>query len=71
MNYEYKLSGYDQKWSSRSHLNNAKYPKLADGIYVFKVRSYNSDGIVGNEVYFTRNNFNSLFLIQFHLKVVL
>lgn len=50
--YEFRLMGYEEKWSDRATQNLTKYPKLSDGEYVFQVRSYNSDGIMGDFVEF-------------------
>ena len=50
--YEYMLTSYNNSWSNISNINSARYPKLSDGIYEFKVRSYNSDNIIGNEASF-------------------
>jgi serine phosphatase RsbU (regulator of sigma subunit) len=50
--YEFRLIGYEEKWSDKLTQNSTKYPKLSDGEYVFQVRSYNSDGIMGDVVEF-------------------
>lgn len=53
--FQYMLEGYDQDWSFHESGKSIKYNKLSDGNYVFKVRSINSDGIVGNTVSFDLN----------------
>ena len=50
--YQFRLLGYDEKWSDKLPLDLAKYPKLSDGEYTFQVRSYNSDLILGDVVEF-------------------
>lgn len=43
--YEYKLEGYDTKWSDVTSLTNASYSRIEDGVYTFYVRAYNSEGL--------------------------
>ncbi len=43
-NYEYKLEGYDKRWT-RTYRNYAAYTKLPPGNYIFYVRASNNDGI--------------------------
>jgi ligand-binding sensor domain-containing protein/serine phosphatase RsbU (regulator of sigma subunit) len=42
--YQYKLEGYDLDWSEITSLNYAIYPRVEDGHYTFKVRSFNEAG---------------------------
>ncbi len=42
--YSYTLEGYETEWTELSTNNFAQYNNLADGDYVFKVKSCNSDG---------------------------
>ena len=46
--YKYILEGYNEDWSDFTTLGKIKYTKVRDGEYVFKVKSYNSDGVEGN-----------------------
>ena len=46
--YQYRLSGYEEKWSVKSPARKAYYEKLSPGFYTFQVKAFNSDGI-GNE----------------------
>ena len=48
--YQFMLEGHQSKWSENSVINLAKYHKVYDGEYTFKVRSYNADGIVGDTI---------------------
>ena len=50
--YEFRLIGYEEKWSDKTSQSTTNYPKLSDGEYTFQVRSYNSDGIMGDIVEF-------------------
>lgn len=47
--YEYFLEGFDLEWSDRTSERVAKYPRLKSGDYVFRVKSYNADGVGGEE----------------------
>jgi len=47
VSYQFVLEGHQSKWSENSVINLAKYHKVYDGEYTFKVKSYNADGIVG------------------------
>ena len=42
--YQYKLEGYDLDWSDITSLGYAIYPRVEDGHYIFKVRSFNEAG---------------------------
>ncbi len=44
--YQYMLEGYDLEWSDLTGQPYVIYPRLDDGEYIFKVRAYNSDGLV-------------------------
>lgn len=46
--YQFMLEGHQSKWSDNSVINLAKYHKVYDGEYTFRVRSYNADGAVGD-----------------------
>jgi ligand-binding sensor domain-containing protein/serine phosphatase RsbU (regulator of sigma subunit) len=48
--YQFLLEGHQSKWSEKSAINLAKYHKVYDGEYTFMVRSYNSDGVVGDTI---------------------
>ena len=48
--YESILEGHDQEWSEPNNDRRAKYPRIGTGTYTFKVRSYNADGIGGEQV---------------------
>ncbi len=43
--YEYKLEGYDTKWSDVTSQTSASYSRIEDGSYTFYVRAYNSEGL--------------------------
>ncbi len=47
--YEWKLEGYDDKWSAKTKDNYATYKKVPDGNYTLVIRAYNNDGILGVE----------------------
>ncbi len=47
--YEWKLEGYDDKWSARTKDNYATYKKVSDGTYTLIVRAYNNEGALGPE----------------------
>ena len=48
--YSYILEGYDNSWSKLTAENKMKYTKVREGDYTFKVKSYNADGVEGNQV---------------------
>lgn len=50
--YNYILEGYDNSWSKLTSENKMKYTKVREGNYTFKVKSYNADGVEGNQVSF-------------------
>ncbi len=50
--YSYILEGYDHSWSKLTADNTMKYTKVREGDYTFKIKSYNGDGVEGNEVSF-------------------
>jgi ligand-binding sensor domain-containing protein/serine phosphatase RsbU (regulator of sigma subunit) len=43
--YQYKLEGYDPEWSDITAQDYASYPRLADGEYIFHLRSFNNEGL--------------------------
>ena len=43
--YQYKLEGHDLVWSDVTDQTFATYQGIEDGEYVFRLRSYNSDGL--------------------------
>lgn len=43
--YSYMLEGYDMDWQPSTKKNWAKYTNLPPGIYTFKVKSQNEDGV--------------------------
>lgn len=43
--YQYQLSGIDERWVPTQHQRTAKYTKLPPGDYVFRVKGSNDDGI--------------------------
>ncbi len=45
VNYQYRLSGYEEVWSSLGHGRKAVYENLPPGRYTFQVKSFNADGI--------------------------
>jgi ligand-binding sensor domain-containing protein/serine phosphatase RsbU (regulator of sigma subunit) len=48
--YQYFLEGYDLDWSTMTSANFARYHKLGPGEYVFKVKTFNADGVGGDIV---------------------
>jgi ligand-binding sensor domain-containing protein/serine phosphatase RsbU (regulator of sigma subunit) len=47
--YQYILDGYDLDWSEITRLRHALYPRVEDGYYQFKLRSFSSDGQYNTE----------------------
>jgi ligand-binding sensor domain-containing protein/serine phosphatase RsbU (regulator of sigma subunit) len=47
--YQYKLEGYDDKWSAKTKDNYAEYKKVPAGGYTLLVRAYNNEGALGKE----------------------
>ncbi len=43
--FMYILEGYDNEWSSPSDVRYASYTELPGGIYTFKIKATNSDGV--------------------------
>lgn len=43
--YQYRLSGYEEKWSARGKGRHAVYEKLPPGNYSFQVKAFNADGL--------------------------
>ncbi len=43
--YQYMLEPLDKDWSPQLRKTNADYPTLREGIYTFKVRACNNDGV--------------------------
>jgi serine phosphatase RsbU (regulator of sigma subunit) len=50
--YEWKLEGYDDKWSAKTKDNYATYKKVPDGTYTLLIRAYNNEGAIGPEYKF-------------------
>lgn len=50
LKYKYIFEGYDEKWSELTEDNSKKYTKVREGNYVFKVKSFNDDGVEGNMI---------------------
>lgn len=48
--YAYKLEGFDENWIFDDNTRRAKYTNLDPGIYTFKVKGTNSDGIWSDQV---------------------
>lgn len=48
LKYKCILEGYDDDWSEFSEDKIKKYTKVREGDYIFKVKSYNDDGVEGN-----------------------
>ena len=42
--YQYQLLGFDDEWRNTSE-RSISYPKIENGVYTFKVRAVNSDGV--------------------------
>jgi len=43
--YQYKLEGIDENWSAITNRTEAPYGNLPHGIYTFKVKAMNSEGV--------------------------
>ncbi|MCD6565924.1 MAG: SpoIIE family protein phosphatase [Bacteroidales bacterium] len=41
--YQHKLENYDPDWTQRDLTSNVSYPRIEDGNYTFKLRSFNSE----------------------------
>ncbi|MCT4582487.1 MAG: SpoIIE family protein phosphatase [Flavobacteriales bacterium] len=48
LKYKCILEGYDDDWSEFTEDKVRKYTKVREGNYVFKVKSFNDDGVEGN-----------------------
>jgi len=46
--YQYKLIGYNQKWTNWSRENIIRFPKLSPGEYALNIRALNVDGTVSD-----------------------
>jgi diguanylate cyclase (GGDEF)-like protein len=49
--YSYRLEGLDEKWEKPDRAHTADYKNLQPGLYMFKVRAGNSDGLWNNDGY--------------------
>lgn len=47
--YAYKLEGFDKDWNYVGHSSTASYTNLDPGVYTFRVKASNSDGIWSEE----------------------
>ncbi|HET6995533.1 MAG TPA: ATP-binding protein, partial [Chitinophagaceae bacterium] len=47
--YAYKLEGFDKDWNYVGHTTTASYTNLDPGVYTFRVKASNNDGIWNNE----------------------
>jgi signal transduction histidine kinase/ligand-binding sensor domain-containing protein/CheY-like chemotaxis protein len=47
--YEYMLEGFDKEWNKVGNRNEATYTNLNPGIYTFKVKASNNDGVWNTE----------------------
>lgn len=45
--YQYRLLGYEEKWSAQSPVRKVVFDKLSPGSYTFQIKAFNADG-VGN-----------------------
>ncbi len=50
LKYKCILEGYDDDWSDFTEDKVKKYTKVREGDYVFKVKSFNDDGVEGNMI---------------------
>ncbi len=48
--YAYKLEGFDEDWQFARNASSATYTNIDPGVYTFKVKSSNQDGIWGDNV---------------------
>lgn len=47
--YQYRLLGYEEKWSERSRDRKVVYEKLPPGTYEFQLIAYNADGLKNSD----------------------
>lgn len=47
--YAYKLEGFDKDWNYVGHSTTASYTNLDPGVYVFRIKASNNEGIWNNE----------------------
>jgi signal transduction histidine kinase/ligand-binding sensor domain-containing protein/DNA-binding response OmpR family regulator len=47
--YAYKLDGFDKEWNNIGNRRMATYTNLRAGVYLFKVKASNNDGVWGEE----------------------
>ena len=47
--YAYQLQGWDKNWNYVNNVRGANYSRLQEGIYTFKVKVTNSDGVWSDE----------------------
>jgi serine phosphatase RsbU (regulator of sigma subunit) len=47
--YQYKIEGWEDKWSDLSSKNSAYYPRVEDGKYTFLLRTYNAEGLYNKD----------------------
>lgn len=47
--YAYKLEGFDKDWNYVGHTTTASYTNLDPGVYVFRIKASNNDGIWNND----------------------
>lgn len=45
VNYQYRLSGYEELWSAKGPGRKAIYENLPPGYYIFQLKAFNADGI--------------------------
>lgn len=48
--YRYQLEGYDTDWIEGANINFARYTNLPAGMFTFRVKASNGDGVFGNSV---------------------
>lgn len=52
-NFQYKLEGYDSKWSTLSNKTEIEYTNLNSGSYTFNVKAYNTNKTESNTAKYT------------------
>lgn len=45
VNYQYRLSGYEELWSAKGPGRKTIYENLPPGYYIFQVKAFNADGV--------------------------
>jgi signal transduction histidine kinase/ligand-binding sensor domain-containing protein len=70
--YEYMLEGFDENWNETPYSKNfIQYTNLYPGTYFFKVRPYNNDGVLSNDMTTLKINVHPAFWQTLFFKIAL